>query len=342
MLIENALLSDQTPLDQPEPLPFPFNQRAFCRYEPIERRVEQARVLVINNLLREEGDISDLARAEWGRRASTNIQRERDISALACQNILNNVRRLVREPETLVAHMSETGRAVEEFRPDAVVLSGTFSDFDYYNPEHLARFAEFITETKTPVLGICGGHQLVGSSFGARLLTLDGLEQQEKRANRPVEYQYRFIRITDADDPVFRGIHDPDSGVWQDYTTEASILRVWQNHGLQLDRVPEGFRLLATAYLCRNQMMVKRTDGQLIYTVQFHLEKSFQDVQTEGARQSEAAPDPRSPEQKRPLRWEASLRTRWAHQNESRDGRILFENFLRESLIHAGKLPPGC
>ena len=82
----------------------------------------------------------------------------------------------------------------------------------------------------------------------------------------------------------------------------ARILRVWQNHGLQLDRVPEGFELLATSYLCRNQMMVKRTDGQLIYTVQFHLEKSFED-------------------------WNKS-RTRWEHPNDSRDGRILFENFL--------------
>jgi GMP synthase-like glutamine amidotransferase len=56
---------------------------------------------------------------------------------------------------------------------------------------------------------------------------------------------------------VFCGIDNDESGVWQDYTKEARILRVWQNHGLQLDRVPEGFQLLATAYLCRNQMMVK-------------------------------------------------------------------------------------
>ena len=48
-------------------------------------------------------------------------------------------------------------------------------------------------------------------------------------------------------------------------------------------------------------MMVKRTDGQLIYTVQFHLEKSFED-------------------------WNKN-RTRWEHPNDSRDGRILFENF---------------
>jgi GMP synthase-like glutamine amidotransferase len=134
------------------------------------------------------------------------------------------------------------------------------------------------------------------------------MEQHERRANRSFEYQYRFIRITAPDDPIFQGINDQESGIWQDYTKEARILRVWQNHGLQLDHVPEGFQLLATAYLCRNQMMVKRGEGQLIYTVQFHLEKSFED-------------------------WNKN-RTRWEHPNESRDGRIIFENFLRESMKH--------
>jgi hypothetical protein len=59
-------------------------------------------------------------------------------------------------------------------------------------------------------------------------------------------------------------------------------------------------------------MMVKRSEGQLIYTVQFHLEKSFED-------------------------WNKN-RTRWEHHNESRDGRIIFENFLREALSHAQAL----
>ena len=72
--------------------------------------------------------------------------------------------------------------------------------------------------------------------------------------------------------------------------------------------MPEGFKLLATAYLCRIQMLVKRGEGQLIYTVQFHLEKSFED-------------------------WHKNP-TRWEHPNESRDGRIIFENFLREALQH--------
>lgn len=297
-------------MDKPQPLPFPFNQRTFCRYEPIEKRIEAARVLVVDNLLRNEGDASPVALKEWGRLATSQIRREREIASLALENILSNIERLVKRPETQVTHVSEIAEAAREFKPQAIVLGGTLRDFDYYRHEILESFGEFIRGTRTPVLGICGGHQLVGLSFGARVLTLDNHEQHERRVDRPNEYQYRFIRITEPDDPVFKGIYDPQSGIWQDYTKEARILRVWQNHGLQIDRVPAGFKLLATAYLCRIQMMVKRGGGQLIYTVQFHLEKSFED-------------------------WHKNP-TRWEHPNESRDGRIIFENFLRESLKHTG------
>jgi GMP synthase (glutamine-hydrolysing) len=288
-------------------LPFPF-QHTFCRYEPIEKRIEKTRVLVVDCLLRDEDDLSDVARKDWGNATAAQIKRERYIAGLAIENILGNVERLVKEPVTEVAHLGNIATAAKMFNPDAIVLSGTLRDFDYYNPSVLETSGDFIRTTKMPVLAICGGHQLVGLSFGARVVTLDRLEQHEQRENRPIEYQYRFIRITEPGDPIFHGMTDPESGIWQDYTTEARVLRVWQNHGLQLDRVPEGFRLLATSYLCRNQMMVKHADGQLIYTVQFHLEKSFED-------------------------WNKS-RTRWEHQNESRDGRILFENFLFLALAH--------
>jgi GMP synthase (glutamine-hydrolysing) len=297
-----------TPTEALESLPFPFNQQKFCRYEPIEKTIDEARVLIVDNLLRDEGDLSDIARSDWGTDVSLHLKRERQIAELALQNIVSNVRRLVKEPHTRVAHVSEVARAVEEYRPDAVVLSGTLRDFDYYNPKILESFAGFIHNTRTPVLGICGGHQLIGLSFDARVVTLDSLEQRERRDNRVTEYQYRLVRIVEPEDPIFADIDNPSSSLWQEYTREDRILRVWQNHGLQLDRVPEGFKLLATSYLCKNQMMVKRSDDQLIYSVQFHLEKSFED-------------------------WNKS-RTRWEHPNESRDGRILFESFLRLAREH--------
>lgn len=294
---------------QAEPLPFPFNQRPFCRYEPIEKKIETIRVLIVDNLLRDENDLSDIAWQEWGKvQAGIEVRRERHIAGMAMDNIKRNVERLVRRPVMEIVHLSETAEAAARFQPDAIVLSGTLRDFDYYQSKMLEDFAAFITTTKIPVLAICGGHQLVGQCFGARIVTLDNQEPIAKRAGRVNEYQYRFIRITNGTDPIFEGINDSDSGIWQDYTKEANILRVWQNHGLQLDRIPAGFELLATAYLCKNQMMVKRTDGQLIYAVQFHLEKSFED-------------------------WNKN-HTRWEHPNESRDGRILFENFMELALAH--------
>lgn len=289
-------------------LPFPFNQQTFCRYEPIEKQIDKVRVLVVDSLIRDEDGLSDLARTDWGDAASFEIKRERRIAKLAIENILSNIERLVIDPTARVTPMASIAVAAGQFKPDAIVLSGTLRDFDYYKPSLIESFAEFIRTNTIPVLAICGGHQLVGLSFGARVVTLDRLEQHEQRENRPLEYQYRFIRLTDPKDPIFRGINNPSSGLWQEYTKQARVLRVWQNHGLQLDRVPEGFGLLATSYLCRNQMMVKRDEGQLIYTVQFHLEKSFED-------------------------WNKT-RTRWEHQNESRDGRILFENFLQLALAH--------
>ena len=253
-------------------------------------------MLVVDNLLRDENDLSEIAITELGKHVKSQLKIERHIATLALQNIVTNIARLIKEPVTKIAHISELPAAVDDFNPDAIVLSGTLRDFDYYNPVVLETFGEFIRGCKVPVLAICGGHQLVGLSFGARVLTLANMEQHEQRAARPQEYQYRFIRITEPEDPIFKNINcsDPES--------PARIVRVWQNHSLQLDRIPDGFKLLATSYLCRNQMMVKRSDGQLIYTVQFHLEKSFED-------------------------WNKS-RTRWEHPNDSRDGRILFENFL--------------
>src|SRR5919112_932209 len=218
-------------------LPFPFNQQNFCRYEPVNQSIEEARVLVIDNLLRDERDLSPVAREEWGELLAAELRRERLIAGMAMENILSNVSRLVKNPTTEVAHLSEVTTAAKRFQPDAIVLSGTLRDFDYYQSSILESFGSFIRETKTPVLAICGGHQLVGLSFGARVVTLDKLEQHEQRSARPQEYQYRFIRIINADDPIFKNINcsDPES--------PARILRVWQNHGLQLDRIPEGFEL---------------------------------------------------------------------------------------------------
>ena len=64
--IRDISVEDDPRPEAADPLPFPFNQRAFCRYEPIEKRIEEARVLVVDNLLRDQSDLSNVARSQWG------------------------------------------------------------------------------------------------------------------------------------------------------------------------------------------------------------------------------------------------------------------------------------
>ena len=270
-----------------------------------ERRIGHIRVVIVNNLLEKPEDLSDVARSLPQFDEEAWVKRDRDIATLALANIEQNVRNLAETSEVKVLHVSEvTEDAVREFEADAVVLSGSLRDFDFYDPAMLERFGEWVRRTSVPVLGICGGHQLVGMVFGARVVTLDHHEPSERRDGRIHEYQYRFVKIV-RDDPIFEGIVDAEDS-HHTKRRRAGILRVWQNHGLQIDRLPEGFVNLAAGYLCPLQMMVKRDECQLIYTVQFHIEKSFEDWQ-------------------RPKSF-------WDHHVESRDGRVIFENFLLEAL----------
>ncbi|MDQ3817347.1 MAG: hypothetical protein M3362_06610, partial [Acidobacteriota bacterium] len=120
-MIDETLIEQEIPIDKSEPLPFPFNQRTFCHYEPIEKHIERARVLIVDDLLRDEGDLSELAVKDWGKHVKTNLERERTIAGLALDNIRNNVSRLVKQPEMLVTHFSEIAEAEREFRPETIV-----------------------------------------------------------------------------------------------------------------------------------------------------------------------------------------------------------------------------
>ena len=96
--------------------------------------MDAARVLVVDSLLRDEDDLSDVARTEWGSAAAIEIKRERKIAGMAIENILSNIERLVKNPTTEVTHLASIAAAAEQFKPDAIVISGTLRDFDYYNP----------------------------------------------------------------------------------------------------------------------------------------------------------------------------------------------------------------
>ena len=141
------------------------------------------------------------------------------------------------------------GRVVDS-GPDLVILTGSSAllskprTYELFLPEmDLVRKATF------PILGICYGHQIIGSAFGSPMRDL----WQTLRG-------YEKITIV-RKHPLFDGL--------------PSEMVVSESHRQELTRVPEEFQHLAQSTTSKVEAMVHRSKP--IYGVQFHPERSNDD-----------------------------------------------------------------
>lgn len=129
-------------------------------------------------------------------------------------------------------------------RYQGIVISGaptllTESNIDLYKQ----RFS-FIKNSSIPILGICLGHQIMGTLFGATISKGNCIDRME-----PIEIV--------TDDPLFRDIENE------------ALFREEHSEYISL---PEDFLLLARSGSCGNEAM--RHKNRLLYGVQFHPEVS--------------------------------------------------------------------
>ena len=69
----------------------------------------------------------------------------------------------------LLLHFTQVDRALlERLGVLAIIVSGHSTLIDDYDPDTLAPLVEVIPETRTPLLGLCGSHRLIGLAFGER------------------------------------------------------------------------------------------------------------------------------------------------------------------------------
>lgn len=136
---------------------------------------------------------------------------------------------------------------VEAYDPDAVVLSG--SNFMLTKSDTRLVFQseiDMIEKLHVPILGICYGHQLIGTAFGSQIVDL----------GRTI-HAVKDVKIV-ARDRVFEGLPE--------------TIKVSESHRQALSKLPAGFQLLAESSTCKVEAMTNLS--RPIYGFQFHPERS--------------------------------------------------------------------
>lgn len=154
--------------------------------------------------------------------------------------------------------IEQVGRLV----PTAIVISGNTADWSEYDMDALAGLMEVIRTAPVPILGICGGHQLIGHAHGAPWGPLgrlsDGTVDPDPRYAAGLHKERGFLPVDVARaSPVFEGVGD--------------TAVVFQSHYWHLTAVPAGFSVCASSPDSPIQA-IARIDRP-VFGVQFHPER---------------------------------------------------------------------
>jgi len=184
------------------------------------------------------------------------------------------------EPCLLVRYKSFNPRLVRALQPTAILMSGFGRSFETFDRRHLVGVSDAVKRTETPILGICGSHQLNAMFHNSdirRVTRFEDLPMRELRPGEPDLYPayhpghfketgFHHIRIV-RDDPLFRGFKD--------------TFFCLESHYCEVKTLPKGFVLLASTDECRVQAY--RHPRTPLYGVQFHPE-GYTDAYPDGKR----------------------------------------------------------
>ena len=165
------------------------------------------------------------------------------------------IEKAVQNIERCTGHLTETmsfdepnlHTRVTESQPDLVILTGSSALLSKPRTQELFQpEMDLVRKAKFPVLGICYGHQIIGSAFNAPMRDLGQMLRG-----------YEKIDIVKKH-PLFEGL--------------PSEIVVAESHRQELTKIPEGFQHLAQSTTSKVEAMVHRSKP--IYGVQFHPERS--------------------------------------------------------------------
>ncbi len=167
------------------------------------------------------------------------------------QKALHNLSRCTGQPLDIVEHGTrDLAQTLTGLEPTLVFLSG--SEYLLSRPgtrEGFREEIELVRKAPFPILGICYGHQLIGTAFGT------GMSELGHTVRR-----FEPVSILDHH-PLFNGL--------------PSTITVAESHRQVLDRVPEGFLRLAQSATSSVEAICHKSLP--IYGLQFHPERADED-----------------------------------------------------------------
>ena len=143
-----------------------------------------------------------------------------------------------------IAPFGAAKAALQRLRPAGIILSGGPASVTTADSP---RAPDALFEAGVPILGICYGQQLIAEQLGGKVVNGDH-----------AEFGRAFIEITD-ECPLFDGLWAP-----------GERHQVWMSHGDKVERLPDGFRIVAQSPGAPFAATVH--DERRCYGVQFHPE----------------------------------------------------------------------
>lgn len=156
---------------------------------------------------------------------------------------------------------------LQEIRPSHIFLSGQSHPWDQYKPEELEGVVEVIRKAAQPILGVCGGHQLIASALGAPVALMARLEPGEGYEGAKRERGYFSVETIETMEAVETGKENERSKLFKGLP---SRITVWHSHFDEVKQLPPGFRRTAFNETCAIQAM--QHEERPIFGVQFHPE----------------------------------------------------------------------
>lgn len=180
----------------------------------------------------------------------------------------------IRPVNVVVRHYKEVNtQTVQSIRPSGLVVAGQTTPWSQYPAEDLADVEAVLRSAQVPVLGICGGHQLLALAFGAGVDFTRAEEKgstYERCTSAAGAVQTRRTSSAAArTEPMLKGLGDRP--------------RFWAYHCEEVKALPKGFVLLLSGHAEGSSIQMMRHATRPLYGVQFHPEQTVEG-ETSGAR----------------------------------------------------------